>query len=106
MERTIIQCRSPGYVSQSLRYNLRYVKVLGATRYEIPSTEMLFLLSWNGQRNNMLGDPASLLSCLVLSVSLPGGGWSGKVTAAALALGGWLPIMAAPKLKQPCVAVL
>ena len=30
----------------------------------------------------MLGDPASLLSCLVLSVSLPGGGWSGKVTAA------------------------
>ena len=44
---------------------------------------MLILLSWNGQENNMLGvgDPASLLSCLVLSVSLPGGGWSGKVTA-------------------------
>ena len=30
----------------------------------------------------MVGDRASLLSCLVLSVSLPGGGWSGKVTAA------------------------
>ena len=29
----------------------------------------------------MVGDPASLVSCLVLSVSLPGGGWSGKVTA-------------------------